>query len=168
MRQIGLGGARATAAMINAGRTISTVEVRLFEQRGKLAVVGLVTLVDATALERAVDYSGAEPFEFRRCSLDSNWHGATPIVATLQMPTVLEMWEVTNRGCHVSGMSAWASPVVTPWRELHATGPELLVSSATSVTAPRSRRGFRPTSRWPFRIAICPCGSSPTLRLIAP
>jgi acyl-coenzyme A thioesterase PaaI-like protein len=125
MRQVGLGGARATGVVLHQGRTVTTVEVRLLERNGKPAVHGLVTLVDPVVLARNLDFSTTEPVEIRRAPLDENAYAVTPIVTTLRMPTAHELWEVADAPPHITGRASCASPVVTPWRERDHTGPEL-------------------------------------------
>jgi acyl-coenzyme A thioesterase PaaI-like protein len=125
MRPVGLGGARATSAIVNEGRTVTAVEVRLFEQRGKLAVLGLVTMIDPAALKRDLNYTSVEPFEIERQPLASNAYATTPIVETLQLPTTMERWRVANVVRSVTGTMSNASAATTPWQERAATGPEL-------------------------------------------
>src|SRR5262245_14362336 len=77
IRAVPRGAARATADVRHAGRIVATVEVELFDQRGKLAAIALVTMVKPEAVAaRFHRTQAAPPFEIGFVPYDGPTDGA--------------------------------------------------------------------------------------------
>src|SRR5262249_54749432 len=134
VRAVPRGAARATAEVLHAGRTVGTVEVRLFDHRDKLAATSLVTMVNPDAVASELhDIRPTPAFETNEFEFDGPTDGPwiSPIVHALTLGlrdgdgqigrTALE---VVNLRTSVDGTAAVANLCILPWDDLECTGPE--------------------------------------------
>ena len=131
IRSVPAGATSATVSVRHAGRTVSTVEVNLFDPRGKPAVIALATMVNPAAVAADLNDARATPFETSPFEVTLLGKETAPIVdaiATgLREPdgsVSTAAYHVTNRRPSVEGSLAVWSTCVVPWDDLDHTGPE--------------------------------------------
>lgn len=126
VRNLPCASARAVAAVRNAGRTVATVQVDLFDVRDKLATTALVTLVAPDAVLAQHHVTDAEVFQITRAPMMSEQArlNDSGIVATLQSLDPDGM-QVDNARPSVTGQPTGALHAVVPWDDLRHTGPEV-------------------------------------------
>jgi acyl-coenzyme A thioesterase PaaI-like protein len=134
------GPTRASVRVRHAGRTVSTVEVDLHDERDKLTSVALVTMVATAAVANAHDNQAAAP-QFRTSTAPFEDAGIrAPVVDVLK----LGYWRdgaladdvvlvADNYRPAVDGTPAGVSTCTVPWDNLAETGPEASCLLADSL-----------------------------------
>lgn len=137
VRTVPTGTAFATAEVRHAGRTVSTVEVDLFDAREKLAVVALLTMVTPSALDASYhDTRAMPPFDVT-VSPYPEPPLRPPISRTLQ--TVREeggafyLASSEHARPNIVGTPAFMGRLTVPWDNLELTGPEVACLAADLV-----------------------------------
>jgi acyl-coenzyme A thioesterase PaaI-like protein len=148
VRSVPRGGAFATANIRHSGRTVGTIEVELFDQRRKLAMIGLVTMVVPDAVASAYHATSAEPFQIRSIPIDATHALPAPIVRTLDMLRELDgvpaIQKVDNVRPSVDGTAACGLQMTVPWEGLDHTGPEAACLAADAIIAAPIMESFVP------------------------
>jgi acyl-coenzyme A thioesterase PaaI-like protein len=139
VRSVPRGVAFATAQVRHSGRTVGTVEVELYDQRRKLAMIGLVTMVVPDAVARAYHATSAEQFQIRTIPIDATHALPAPIVRTLDMLRELDgvpaIQKVDNVRPSIDGTTACGLQMTVPWEDLEHTGPEAACLAADAIIA---------------------------------
>ncbi len=136
VRSMPRGVASATAKMRHAGRTVGTVEVDLYDGRGKLAAVALVTMVTPGAVAATYHDTRATVFDVRTVPFESFGVHA-PIQHALHM--LREENGVYHRAYDervrpsVDGTMSPIGIITVPWDDLDATGPEVACLAADAI-----------------------------------
>ncbi len=132
LRPVPRGRATASATMRHHGRTVATIEVEVFDPRGKLAVIGLTTMVTPDAL--AVEHHHTTVLPLRTTWEPVVDHHYAPVAAALNMwrprggTAISEM--ATNARPSFDGRPARCTRVTVPWAEPELTGPEVACLTA--------------------------------------
>jgi acyl-coenzyme A thioesterase PaaI-like protein len=130
VRSVPRGGARATAHVRHAGRTVATVQVELFDERDKLAVVALVTLVTPGAVAADHHDTTAPALEVEHFPLDLDaW--AAPVTDRLDMRGT-GFW-VDTMPASIDGTRATGLSMTVPWERLDIAGPEAACLAADAA-----------------------------------
>jgi hypothetical protein len=128
VRSVPAGPAWATAAVRHPGRTVTTVEVELFDQRRKLAAIALVALVTPDAVAAQYDRAiAAPPFQVTEIPVPPIPEArVAPIVASLQMAPRGETvgLKALDLRASVDGTATSVCECIVPWDDLETTGPE--------------------------------------------
>jgi acyl-coenzyme A thioesterase PaaI-like protein len=137
VRPLPTGTAFATAEVRHAGRTVSTIEVDLFDAREKLAVIALVTMVTPSSLAASYhDTRATPPFDVQLAPYPEP-PLRPPISHTLQ--TVREddgtFYLATSDHArpNIVGTPAFIGRITVPWDDLELTGPEVACLAADPV-----------------------------------
>jgi hypothetical protein len=137
VRSVPNGLAHATATVRHAGRTVVTVEIEMLDARGKLAVLGLATMVTPEALAAEQHDTGADRFqlEHRPLALDARF--LAPIQRSLEMIAERNGEFVgayaANRRTGFGESSPPVGHVTVPWDDLEPTGPEAACLGADAM-----------------------------------
>jgi acyl-coenzyme A thioesterase PaaI-like protein len=142
LRSVPRGMARASAEVRHQGRTVAAVQVELRDQGGKLAVVGLVTMVTPEALAAEFDDTRTEPFRRKERIAQLAAGFTAPVQRSLHMLSGLQddgsfvASYAENRPFCIDGTPPPVGHITLPWDELEHTGPEAACLSADAMTAP--------------------------------
>ena len=137
VRSVPSGAAYATAVLRHSGRTITTVQVDLYEALRKLAAIALITMVNPESVV-ADHHDTTAGSQFRTTP--------GPIVSPLPFPPISESLKMVthhdgepvllraeNVRASVDGTPAGAIECTVPWDELAVTGPEAACLMADAV-----------------------------------
>lgn len=137
VRTVPTGMAFATSEVRHAGRTVSTIEVNLFDAREKLAAIALVTMVTPSALATAYhDTRAMPPFDVELTPYPEP-PLRPPISRTLE--TVREeggtfyLAGSEHARPNIVGTPAFMGRITVPWDDLELTGPEVACLAADLV-----------------------------------
>jgi acyl-coenzyme A thioesterase PaaI-like protein len=137
VRSVPSGAATATATIRHPGRTVATVQVELHDARGKLAVVGLATMVTPEALVDDTYDSTADPFELQSRPLALEAGFLAPVQQSLHMLNVQDGKAIGSFAENVrpnfDGTPAPVGRVRVPWDDLETTGPEVACLGADAM-----------------------------------
>jgi acyl-coenzyme A thioesterase PaaI-like protein len=132
VRSVPDGVSRATAEVRHRGRSVATIQVDLFDPRGKLAVSSLATMItpDAVAVEH--HRTAARSFESEPIPVPP---GAWSPPVTLALEMFGTGFTVTDGRFGIDGSSPVGLTMSTPWSDLRVTGPEVACLAADAVIA---------------------------------
>jgi acyl-coenzyme A thioesterase PaaI-like protein len=132
VRALPRGQAHAVAEVRHAGRTVTTVQVDLYDARDKLAGTGLATMVTPDAVAAHLHDTTATPFDIR--TTPNPLPIKTPIHDSLRMireenGRSLRAWGENVRSSVTGGRSP-VGTITVPWDDLELTGPEVACLAA--------------------------------------
>ena len=137
VRSVPSGMAHATAEVLHAGRTVATVQVKMFDARRKLAVIALVTMVTPDALAADIHDTAADQFQrhLRPIAIEPGFRA--PVQQSLQMLTeedgaFVGSYAVNVRRCF-DGTPPPVGHITLPWDDLRSTGPEAACLGADAM-----------------------------------
>jgi acyl-coenzyme A thioesterase PaaI-like protein len=139
IRSVPGGLAHATATVLHAGRTVTTVQVELLDAARRPAVVALVTMVAPGAVAAEIDHTAADCFrrEARPLAVDPRF--VAPVQTSLEMLTEEDGAFVgtfaTNVRPSFDGTRPPVGHIALPWDELDWTGPEAACLGADAMVA---------------------------------
>jgi acyl-coenzyme A thioesterase PaaI-like protein len=114
--------------MRHTGRTITTVEVDLYDARRKLAATALLTMVTPGALATEHHHTGTVPFDMTPDPVAHDEFVDAPICHSLGLNPRVDgrfvRLAVENRPPNVDGTLPNVCPCTVPWEDLELTGPE--------------------------------------------
>jgi acyl-coenzyme A thioesterase PaaI-like protein len=137
VRSVPRGIASATAEMRHGGRTVGTIEVDLYDGRGKLAAVALLTMVTPGGVAANYHDTRATPFDVRTTPFEEDQLVFAPIQGSLHM--LREQNGVYHRGydehvrSNVDGTKSPIGKITVPWRDLDLTGAEVACLAADAI-----------------------------------
>jgi acyl-coenzyme A thioesterase PaaI-like protein len=150
VRSVPRGTSHATARVRHAGRTVTTVEVELTDNRGKLAVVALVTMVTPDAVAASFHDTSASP-KFNLTYGDPDEEIAAtvaPIQDALKLRTERDGEAISiyadNLRPSVDGRLAPVGECTLPWDALDLTGPEAACLASDALVGLPVMQSFIP------------------------
>jgi hypothetical protein len=104
------------------------VEIEIYDQRDKLAVLALVTAVQPDVLASQHHNTAAEPFQTRSVPMpadDPADSAQAPIAKALNMAVSRYRLDIMNRPPSITGNPSMGLSIESPWSEVANTSPEL-------------------------------------------